>query len=66
MSSKFSDKYIQACDHAFVLYSKNISSMQKYLEEIEPIEKFYFFDSSNKQDVIVQQSQRIKRYRVSQ
>ena len=51
MSSKFSDKYIQACDHAFVLYSKNISSMQKYLEEIEPIEKFYFFDSSTKQDV---------------
>ena len=42
MSSKFSDKYIQACDHAFDLYSKNISPMQKYLEEREPIEKYYF------------------------
>lgn len=51
MSSKFSDRYIQACDHAFDLYSKNISSMQKYLAEIEPIEKFYFFDSNTKQDV---------------
>ena len=51
MSSKFSDRYIQACDHAFDLYSKNIISMQKYLEEIEPIEKFYFFDSNTKRDV---------------
>jgi thymidylate synthase ThyX len=51
MSSKFSDKYIQACDHAFDLYSKNISPMQKYLEEREPIEKFYFFDSNTKHDV---------------
>ena len=51
MSSKFSDKYIQACDHAFDLYSKNISSMLKYLEELGPIEKFYFFDSTTKRDV---------------
>ena len=51
MSSKFSDKYIQACDHAFDLYSKNISPMQKYLEEREPIEKFYFFDSNTRRDV---------------
>ena len=50
-SSNFSDKYIQACDHAFDLYSKNIHPMQKYLEEIEPIEKFYFFDSNTKRDV---------------
>jgi thymidylate synthase ThyX len=51
MSSKFSDKYIQACDHAFDLYSKNIRSMLKYLEELGPIEKFYFFDSITKRDV---------------
>ena len=51
MSSKFSDKYIQACDHAFDLYSKNISSMLKYLKELGPIEKFYFFDSITKRDV---------------
>lgn len=51
MSSKFSDKYIQACDHAFDLYSKNISLMLKYLEELGPIEKFYFFDSITKRDV---------------
>jgi len=50
MSSKFSDKYIQACDHAFDLYSKNISPMQKYLGEREPIEKYYFFDSNTKHD----------------
>jgi thymidylate synthase ThyX len=52
MYSKFSDRYIQACDHAFDLYSKNIRLMQKYLEEIEPIEKFYFFDSNTKSDVL--------------
>ena len=51
ISSNFSDKYIQACDHAFDLYSKYIHPMQKYLEEIEPIEKFYFFDSNTKRDV---------------
>jgi thymidylate synthase ThyX len=52
MASKFSDKYIQACDHAFDLYSNNIRPMQKYLEEVEPIEKFYFFDSNTKCDVL--------------
>jgi thymidylate synthase ThyX len=51
MSSKFSDRYIHACDNAFDLYSKNISSMQKYLEEMQPIEKFYFNDSNTKRDV---------------
>jgi thymidylate synthase ThyX len=51
MSSRFAEKYIQACDHAFDLYSKNIRSMQNYLEEIEPIERFYFFDSNTKYDV---------------
>ena len=35
---------------AFDLYSKNISPMQKYLEEREPIEKYYFFDSNTKHD----------------
>jgi thymidylate synthase ThyX len=52
MASKFSDKYIKACDHAFELYSKSIRPMQKYLEEVEPIEKFYFFDSNTKHDVL--------------
>lgn len=51
MSSRFSDKYIQACDDAFNLYAGNINSAQKYLEEIEPIERFYFFDSNRKSDV---------------
>jgi thymidylate synthase ThyX len=51
MSSRFADRYIQACDYAFDLYTKNISLMQKFLEKIEPIEKFHFFDSNRKRDI---------------
>ena len=60
MSSNFSDKYVQACDHAFDLYSRNMRPMQTYLEEIEPIEKFYFFDSKLKRDVLYGDLKEIK------
>lgn len=51
MSSRFADAYVQACDYAFDLYSKNIGLMQKFLEDIESIEKYYFYDSITKRDI---------------
>lgn len=45
MSSNHADLYIQACDRSFDTYSKSLPSLQKYLEEREPIDKFSFFDS---------------------
>ena len=34
--------YMQACDHAFDLYSKNIQPMQKFISEKRPIDRFLF------------------------
>jgi thymidylate synthase ThyX len=50
MQSSFADQYIQACDHAFDVYSKNIQSMQKFISETEPIDHFLFFDCISKQE----------------
>ena len=50
MQSPFADQYIQACDHAFDIYSKNIQSMQKFISETEPIDRFLFFDFISKQE----------------
>jgi thymidylate synthase ThyX len=50
MQSPFADQYIQACDHAFDVYSKNIQSMQKFISETEPIDRFLFFDFMSKQE----------------
>jgi thymidylate synthase ThyX len=50
MQSPFADQYIQACDHAFDVYSKNIQSMQKFISETEPIDRFLFFDFISKQE----------------
>ncbi len=50
MQSPFADQYIQACDHAFDVYSKNIQSMQKFISETEPIDHFLFFDCISKQE----------------
>jgi thymidylate synthase ThyX len=50
MQSPFADQYIQACDHAFDVYSKNIQSMQKFISETEPIDSFLFFDLISKQE----------------
>ena len=50
MQSPFADQYIQACDYAFDVYSKNIQSMQKFISETEPIDRFLFFDFISKQE----------------
>ena len=52
MASPYADQYIQTCDYAFDIYSKNIQPMQKFIKEIRPIEDFLFFDSLSKQDVL--------------
>ena len=51
MASPYADQYIQTCDFAFETYSKNIQPLQKFIEEIKPIEHFLFFDSISKQEV---------------
>ena len=50
MQSPFADQYIQACDYAFDIYSKNIQPMQKFISETEPIDRFLFFDFISKQE----------------
>src|ERR687887_1194505 len=52
MSSSHADRYLQACDHAFDMYSKNIQSMQKFISEVEPIDRFLFFDSISKRETL--------------
>jgi thymidylate synthase ThyX len=51
MASSHADQYIQACDHAFAVYSKNIQPLQKFISERESIDRFLFFDSMSKQDI---------------
>src|SRR5215472_1020664 len=51
MVSPYADLYIQACDHAFDIYAKNLLPMQKFIAELEPIDKFLFFDSLSKSEV---------------
>ena len=51
MASPYADLYIQACDHAFDIYAKNLRPMQKFIAELEPIDKFLFFDSLSKLEV---------------
>src|SRR6188472_182369 len=51
MASSHADQYLQACDHAFAVYSKNIQPLQKFISEREPIDRFLFFDSMSKQDI---------------
>jgi thymidylate synthase ThyX len=51
MSSRGADKYIEACDHSFDTYSKSIQPLQSFLKEIEPIERFRFFDSISQKEV---------------
>jgi thymidylate synthase ThyX len=45
MSSKYADKYLEACNLDFEIYSKNIQPVIKYMQEIEPIEKQKFKNS---------------------
>lgn len=46
MASPYADLYIQACNYAFDIYSKNLRPMEKFIAELEPIDNFRFFDSS--------------------
>ena len=50
MASPYADEYLQACDHAFDVYSNNIQLMQKFISEKEPIDQFLFFDSNLKRE----------------
>lgn len=45
MNSKHADKYLEACNLDFEVYSKNIQPVIKYMQEIEPIEKQKFRNS---------------------
>src|SRR5918912_1220171 len=51
MSSSHADRYLQACDHAFDVYSKNIQPMQRFISEVDPIDRFFFFDSLSTKDI---------------
>ena len=51
MSSRYADRYIEACDHSFDIYSKSIQPLQSFLKEREPIERFSFFDSMLQKEV---------------
>ncbi|MDE1814096.1 MAG: FAD-dependent thymidylate synthase, partial [Thaumarchaeota archaeon] len=46
MNSIFADKYLEACNLDFEIYSKNIQPAIKYMSEREPIEKQKFRNSS--------------------
>ncbi|MDQ3872939.1 MAG: FAD-dependent thymidylate synthase [Thermoproteota archaeon] len=46
MSSRHADRYVEACDQSFGIYSKSIQPLQSFLKEREPIERFSFFDST--------------------
>ena len=50
MASPYADEYLQACDHAFDVYSNNIQLMQKFISEKKPIDQFLFFDSNLKRE----------------
>ncbi len=47
MKSKFADDYVNACNFAFDVYSKNIEPMINYIREKFPIEKYSFKDSKD-------------------
>jgi thymidylate synthase ThyX len=51
MSSPHADRYIEACDHSFDIYSKSLQPLQAFLKEREPIERFSFFDSLSQKEV---------------
>ena len=50
LNSKYADLYVNACNYAFDLYSKNVSLVMKYLSETHPIANFGFFNSLLKQE----------------
>ena len=46
MNSKFADKYLEACNLDFEVYSKNIQPVINFMQEQEPIENQKFKNSS--------------------
>lgn len=52
MSSSHADRYIEACDHSFDIYSKSVQPLQTFLKEREPIERFSFFDSLSQKEIL--------------
>ena len=50
MNSRHADKYIESCNLDFEVYSRNIQTAIKYMQEREPIEK-QKFRNSNGEDV---------------
>lgn len=51
MNSKFADKYLEACNLDFEIYSKNIQNVINYMQEREPIENQKFRNAA-KMDVL--------------
>lgn len=51
MTSPHADRYAEACDHSFDIYSRSIQPLQAFLKEREPIERFSFFDSALQKEV---------------
>jgi thymidylate synthase ThyX len=51
MSSRHADRYVQACDRSFEVYSKSLPALTRFLEEREPIDRLSFFDSDSATDV---------------
>lgn len=51
IASPYADQYMQACNDAFDIYSKNIQPMQKFLSETFSIDSFLFSNSSSKQEI---------------
>jgi len=47
LESKYADDYLDACNLAFDVYSKNIEPMINYVREKYPIEKYTFKDSKD-------------------
>jgi thymidylate synthase ThyX len=51
MASSHADRYLETCDHSFDVYSKSIQTLQTFLKEREPIDRFNFFDSASQHEV---------------
>ena len=52
--SRFADKYLDACNLDFEIYSKNIQPMLKLIREKDPIDNYTFRDNSGKEKKISQ------------
>lgn len=50
VSSSYADKYIESCDLAFDIYSKNLLPMQNYLKEKIYIDDLFFYNSETKNE----------------